>query len=264
MAKEKSQAFFKLPFSHNGGKAVQPKKDLPRLKIIFFIVDWNKSNIITKLCEEKHFRFSWISKGKGTASSEVLDLLGIGASDKAVIFCIEHEDEVPVLLKEVRTKLGFHSPGAGIAFTIPLSGINTPLLGVYMDRTSKNEESDVEGEEKNMPNEKKNAGPSTEINHDLIIAIINLGCSDDFMNVAREAGATGGTVISARELAHDGAVRFFGVTIQEEREIVFILTNREKKLPIMEAISLSHGITSNAEGIIFSLPVDSVMGLSFE
>ncbi|GHU18399.1 hypothetical protein FACS1894163_10360 [Spirochaetia bacterium] len=52
--------------------------------------------------------------------------------------------------------------------------------------------------------------------------------------------------------------------MQAEREIVIILTSREKKAPIMQAVSQAYGITSEAGGIVFSVPVDSMMGLSFE
>jgi nitrogen regulatory protein PII len=229
-------------------------KKLPLLKILVFIVDWSKINIISSVCEQENVRFHFISKGRGTASSEILDLLGIGASDKAVIICLEQEVMVPVLLKEVRKKLGFHSPGAGIAFTIPISGINNPILNVFKESIHKNEKISLEKETTNMSDTK----------HDLVISIINQGYSDEFMTVAREAGATGGTVLNARGITHQGPIKFFGVSVQEEREIIIILTNREKKTSIMQAISQSYGITTKAGGIIFSAPVDHVMGLSFE
>ncbi|MDR1058647.1 MAG: hypothetical protein LBL43_03780, partial [Treponema sp.] len=155
-----------------------------------------------------------------------------------------------------RKKLNFNSPGAGIAFTVPLSGINTPILKVFKESINKNEK---------LASEKQGETPmSIEIKSDLIISIINQGYSDEFMAAAKEAGAMGGTVINARGMAHQGAVRFFGVSVQEEREIVIILASREKKVPIMQAVSQSCGITSKAEGIVFSLPVDMVQGLSFE
>jgi hypothetical protein len=100
-----------------------------------------------------------------------------------------------------------------------------------------------------------------EINHDLIVAIINQGYSDEFMVVARAEGATGGTVLTARGSAHEGPVKAFGLSVQDEREIILLLTSREKKIPIMKAVSLAYGITSKAEGIIFSLPVDFLEGL---
>ena len=264
MAKEKTSGLFNLlSLFRKDGEADPPKKTAPLMKMVFFIVDWEKSEIITRVFEEEKVRFHFISKGIGTAKSEVLDLLGIGAGEKAVILCVEQEVLVPVLLKEVRRKLGFHSPGAGIAFTIPLSGINTPLLRVFKESIHKNEKIAIERQGVTMTPEETAATPA-KINNDLVIAVINHGYSDEFMNVAREAGASGGTVIHARGLAHQGPVKFFGVSVQEEKEIVLVLVSREKKLPIMEAVSRSCGVTSKAEGLIFSLPVDSVMGLNLE
>jgi nitrogen regulatory protein PII len=228
---------------------------LPVIKLLFFIIDWSKTKAISSVFEEEKVRFHFISKGRGTASSDILDLLGIGASDKAVILCLEQTVMVPVLLKEVRKKLGFHSPGAGIAFTVPLSGINNPILQVFKESIHKNEK---------IVLEEQGGAMASEIKNDLIIAIVNQGYCDEFMTTAREAGATGGTVINARGLAHEGPVKFFGVSVQDEKEIIIILTRRDKKTPIMQAVSQAHGITSKAEGIVFSLPVDQVMGLSFE
>jgi len=252
---------FKLPGFRNEEKEIPPQKTFPRLKMFFFIVDWDKAEVITKVLGEEKVRFHFISKGKGTANSEIHDLLGISATEKAVILCVEQEILVHVLFREIRKKLGFHKPGAGIAFTIPLSGINSPLLRVFKESIKKNEKIYL-NKENNMPSTEKNK--PTEINNDLIIAVINNGYSDDFMNIARGAGARGGTVIHARGLAHAGPVKFFGISVQEEKEIVLILTSRDKKLPIMEAVSLSYGITSKAEGLIFSLPVDNVIGLNLD
>jgi hypothetical protein len=228
---------------------------IPLLKLLVFIIDWTKTKAISSIFDEEHVRFHFISKGRGTASSEILDVLGIGSGEKAVILCLEQDVMVPVLLKEVRKKLGFHNPGVGIAFTIPLSGINNPILRVFKESIHKNEKIALERDALSMSNEIKN---------DLIISIINQGYSDEFMTVAREAGASGGTVINARGLAAHGPVKFFGVSVQDEREIIIILTKRDLKAAIMQAVSQSYGITTKAGGLIFSLPVDHILGLSFE
>jgi nitrogen regulatory protein PII len=105
---------------------------------------------------------------------------------------------------------------------------------------------------------------NTEIKHDLIVAIVNQGYSDEFMAVAREAGAGGGTVINARGLAHQGPVKFFGVSVQDEKEIIIIIAGRDRQAAIMQAVSQAYGITTEAGGIIFSLPVNHVMSLNQE
>jgi hypothetical protein len=228
---------------------------MPVLKLLVFIIDWAKTKAISSIFEEENVRFHFISKGRGTASSEILDLLGIGSSEKGVILCLEQDVLVPVLLKEVRKKLGFHNPGVGIAFTIPLSGINNPILRVFKESIHKNEKIALEKDIPSMSNEIKN---------DLIVSIINQGYSDEFMAIAREAGASGGTVINARGMAAQGPVKFFGVSVQDEREIIIILTKRDQKAAIMQTVSQSYGISTKAGGLIFSLPVDHIMGLSFE
>jgi len=92
-------------------KPVEKKQQkAPVLKLIFFIVDWHSANIVSDVCSEENVRFHFTNLGKGTASSEALDLLGIGSSEKAVIICLEQEIGVPLLMKEVRKKLKITDP----------------------------------------------------------------------------------------------------------------------------------------------------------
>jgi len=270
-----SNFFSKLPVKtpdvQEGEDAGAVKPNIPELRLIFFILDWNRASVVSDVFLEEKVRLHFISKGKGTASSEILDLLGIGAGDKAVMFCLEQQVLVQVLMKEVRKKLR-RGPGAGIAFTIPLSAINDPVLLIFKQSIHKNEKIAVELAEGLRQQAMENSGKENKernmennaITHDLIVAVVNHGYSDELMNTARGAGASGGTVINARGQAHEGAVKFFGIPVQDEKEVILILTNREKKVPLMKAICEAHGLNSKAQGVIFSMPVDNVMGLSLE
>ena len=104
------------------------------------------------------------------------------------------------------------------------------------------------------------------ISHDLIIAAVNHGYSDEVVNSAREAGVSGGTVISARAHANEQAIVFFGVPLDEEKDIILMLVEREKKLSIMQLLSQKHGLNTGANGVVFSLPVDTIgaMGMPNE
>jgi len=256
-----SKILSKLPKKFSGAKQADPvlpqKTERQSMKLVFFIVDWNSANIVSDVCVEEKVRFHFTSLAKGTASSDILDLLGIGSCEKAVITCLEQKVGVPVLLKEVRKKLKMYGPGAGIAFTVPLSAINDPVLLIFKQSIYKNEKiaEDPYGEGAIM---------ASDHFHDLIMAIVNHGYSDELMNTARDAGATGGTVINARGQAHHGAVKFFGVSVQDEKEIILILIRRDKKTGVMKAISEAHGLNSKAQGIVFSLPVDEAIGLSLD
>jgi len=257
----------KLPGAQQVPAAPPAKPSLPELKLIFFIVDWHRVNIVSNVFVEEKVRFHFISKGRGTANSDILDLLGIGSSAKAVIICLEQAVGISVLMKETRKKLHSYGPGAGIAFTIPLSAINDPILLIFKQSIHKNEKIAAELEQLFHPgghHKVKGENMANEYSHDLIIAVVNQGYSDEFMNTARAAGASGGTVLNARGQAHEGAVKFFGVSVQNERELILILTSREKKLDIMRAVCEAHGLNSKAQGIVLSLPVDDVMGLNFD
>ena len=248
----------KSPDKKRGASAENPRPVVQPLKLLFFIVDWHHANIVSDVCVTEKVRFHFTIRGQGTASSEILDLLGIGSSEKAVITCLEQEVGVEVLMKEVRSRLKPYGAGMGIAFTVPLSAINDPVLLIFKQSIFKNEKIAAGGPRG------KGANMNEKFTNDLIVAIVNHGYSDELMNTARAAGAVGGTLIHARGQAHEGAVKFFGVSVQDEKEMILILTAREKKVPIMQAICESHGLNSQAQGIVFSMPVDNVMGLSLE
>ena len=53
-----------------------------------------------------------------------------------------------------------------------------------------------------------------------------------------------------------------GAEMAEEKDIVLIVADSETKLAIMQAISEKCGIQTEAKGIVYSLPIDNVIGLA--
>ncbi len=100
------------------------------------------------------------------------------------------------------------------------------------------------------------------IKYDLILTIVNRGFADEVMSAAKKAGAFGGTVINARGTGTHELQEFFGALIQPEKELVLILTQKEKRNEIMTAICKYAGLNKEGMGISFSLPVDAVAGIS--
>lgn len=98
--------------------------------------------------------------------------------------------------------------------------------------------------------------------HELILCIVNEGFSEVVMEAAREAGASGGTIIHARGTANKEAEEFFKITIQPEKEIVMILVPAKIKEAVLHALYQSAGLKTPGQGIAFSLPVDNVIGIS--
>jgi nitrogen regulatory protein PII len=97
--------------------------------------------------------------------------------------------------------------------------------------------------------------------HQLIIAIVNSGFSDQLMDAARNAGARGGTVLDARGTAREEAEALFHIAFHPEKEIVMILANDKIKDDILHAIYKEVGLGTPGQGICFSIPVDETAGL---
>ena len=94
----------------------------------------------------------------------------------------------------------------------------------------------------------------------LIITVVDKGNVDLVMDAARSAGASGGTVVKAKGTGAELA-KFFGVSISEEKEMIYIVASRDNRDGIMHAIMEKAGRNTDAHGVIFSLPIDSVIGI---
>ena len=97
--------------------------------------------------------------------------------------------------------------------------------------------------------------------YEVIFAIVNDGFAEDVMQVAREQGARGGTIINARGVAREEAAAFFGITVHTEKEIVMMVVPKDIKDNILNAIYKEMGMARKAQGIAFSLPVTDTAGL---
>ena len=194
-----------------------------------------------------------LNDAQGTAPSEIMDILGVGNADKHLLLSFLPTAFANKMLKKLYHKLTFGVPGNGIAFTLPIDSANGIVVQLLKDLEG--------GDFTNL--ERKDNSSMTETKHSLILAAVNNGYSEELMNVARAYGARGGTVIHSRAIGDEKAVSFWGVTLHEEKELVLIITDSQSKLRIMQAISEKCGMNSDAKGVVLSLPIDSVMGLSF-
>ena len=97
-------------------------------------------------------------------------------------------------------------------------------------------------------------------NHEVIFAIVNSGFAEDVMDVAREQGARGGTILSGRGVAREEAAAFFGIPLHAEKEILMLVVEKSIKNNILNAIYKEMGMGKPAQGIAFTLPVSDVAG----
>ena len=99
-----------------------------------------------------------------------------------------------------------------------------------------------------------------KVSYDMIVTIIGRGFSDYVVSAARDAGATGATIVYGRGTA-DVDKHIMGISLQPERDLVLILVKSEERKKIMKAISDSTSLMEEGRGFCFSLPVSEVFGV---
>lgn len=217
------------------------------LYMMAVITNRNMKDRFKSFFEENGQAVFFETPGRGTASSEVLDYFGLEATEKMVYLAIVTDNMWKKLKRGLIVRLQIDVPGTGIAFTVPLSSIGGKKALQYLIQDQeyvKEEESELKGTK-----------------YELLIAIANQGSIDAVMDAARSANAGGGTVIHAKGTDTEGARKFLGVSVAEEKEMIFIVTRTEEKNKIMKAIMEKTGLGSKEKTVIFSLPVTDTAGL---
>ena len=179
--------------------------------------------------------------GMGTAENKWLRLLGLDDVEKELLWSL-----MPApLTRKVMTAL--HDAPClastrGVMFTLDVSSAlhlcGSPLLS-------------ASSLEENMSAQKDTPA------YELISVIVNSGSADQVMDAAREAGATGGTVINARGTARPEDAPFFGITLVPEKELVIILCPSKDTESIMARILKEFRNAERGTGIAFHMPVSS-------
>ncbi len=220
-----------------------------RTKLLVSIVNHSDGKQLKTILDECSVSLSLSFDGTGTARSSILDYFGIGETEKTIVLSLFPESDEDLIIREIRTKMSLYLVGRGISFTVPLTSVSEIVANGLLKASAKKTvlESMIMTEERRT--------------YDLIVCAVNAERSDEAMEAARSAGAAGGTIMHARMLDNKKAEQFIGISLAKEQEILLILTKREGKLAIMQALFGRVGVKTEAGGIIFSVPVDRTVGI---
>jgi hypothetical protein len=94
-----------------------------RLELMITIVNRSKSDYYIDLIQSMEVNMQLAVPAKGTASKEIMNLLGLADNDKTVIFSVIREDMAKLALETIEEKFRTIRNGKGIAYTVPLSSV---------------------------------------------------------------------------------------------------------------------------------------------
>lgn len=220
------------------------------IHVIVSIVERGRGTAIQKLYKKHAVFLHTQCPGRGTATSEIMDILGLGSSEKDVVLSYAESGTARHLLALLDNELRGTTGATGIVFTLPLSGMNNLAAAAIDYYAQQNKKGN--GGEPPMENQSKNS---------LILVTCVRGSADQIMVTAREQGARGGTVIKARWSGMEELERGYDLELTAERDIVAIVVPNDKREAIMEAVNAAHGLRTPEQAMTCSAPIEQLVRL---
>ena len=226
-------------------------------RLLVFITKLEDEKRLETLLEDLHVPLFCQCRGKGTAPSEMLDIFGLSGTTRVLTAGVVPKHMVREIFDQVERYLPVRQRGGGIAITIPVTGLQSPVLQLLSSETG----GTAAGEIPQEKTEGESAAMQEKSEFTVIWASVASGFSDDVVDAARSAGAKGGTVLKGRRRNSERVGQHLGLSVQDTQEFVMIVAPKAKKAEIMSAICDACGLRTEAHGVVLSLPVDEVLGL---
>ena len=224
-----------------------------RVKLLVGIINKNDEDRFSEIINECATAVHFSGLGHGTARSSYMSYFGFNEIEKRIVMSLIPGNQEHNILSAVGHGLKLYLVGRGIAFTMPLSGISNIINDAILSGEAK-----YESNSKRAPISKKKGKNRM---HELVIAVVNRKYTDTAIEAARVAGATGATVFNTKSINNSKAEGAIGTNIDQETDSLFFLTTHEFKSKIMEAVRDAAGLKTEGGAIIFSLPVDDLVGI---
>ena len=213
-------------------------------KLLLSIVSRGLGDKVVAITKRAGARGGTVLMGRGTAESSMMAFLGLGDSSKDIVFTLATDDRIGRIVEAIETCNLQDRHKAGISILLDVPHILKHV---------------VPGSFPIPPSERSHS--MNQPSHTLIVFIVNNGYADDAMAAARKAGATGGTILHARGTGKEEDVKFFGLNLVPEKEILLILEENGKAQAILEAIQSVECFREPGAGIAFCLPAERFIPL---
>lgn len=183
----------------------------------------------------------FVMLGKGTVKSTILNALGIKSQKKEIITILIEKEKANETLDFITEELHLDKPGHGIA---------------YMTNIKKTQQGLLKDEVLNLS--KKMEGNSM---YKKLTVIVNRGKAEDVMEIARNSGVMGGTILHGRGSGSDETVRLFGMEIEPEKELILIITSNEIIDKVIANLHEGLQLDVRGNGIMFVEDLVDALGL---
>lgn len=215
-------------------------------KLIVTIVQKGIASKIVSITKKAGAQGGTILLGRGTGIHEFKKLFGITLDpEKEIILTLTDQQNITPTLDAIVQQAKLNKPGNGVSFVldVPKAAGMVHLLPFA---------GSTKGEDRQMQVPQ----------YDLIVTIVDKGFGDRIVEISKEAGAEGGTVLYGRGTGIHEKAKLFGISIEPEKEMVLTLIPRKKTTLVLDAILEKGELSKPGKGIAFVLNVEKVAGIN--
>lgn len=215
-----------------------------KIMMMLSIVESEKGHKLIEVLEKQNITMNIQTVGFGTAPTEMMDIFGLGSNDKDIVISMASKKSINSLMANFGNNFSSYTKYGGLLIVLNVLAVNR-LVAEALNHDLPEEI--MMQEEVVMKNEHK---------HYLVMITVNRGYTDSVMEVAKKAGATGGTVIKGRLAETEKLKAVTDIEVEEERESIIILAPADVSARILEDVNEKYGLRSEARGILCAVPVE--------
>lgn len=207
---------------------------------VYFVMNHGKGEDVAAALHHEGVSGASVLPATGAMQETWLCFLGLDVVRKEIVFFIDETKKSIAIMDRIASQFHLDKKHHGIAFAVPVVGV----YGLRGIENSANEERKAE-----------------QIMWQIIYTVVNKGEAKGVVDAASKAGARGGTICKGRgSAAHTGKL-LFDFPVEPEKEVVFVLAQKEKTKDIVNEIHKALRIDEPGRGIIFVMNVEEAYGL---
>jgi len=214
-------------------------------QLLTLILGENQSHKCNRLIREKGLCFGMILLGRGTVGNAVLNIFGIKSQRRDIFHFLLKSENAREILDCIDKELHLSKPGHGIAYTSHI----LKAVGFPVQKAKDGQGADSAQYLEGQSMFKK------------LTVIVDRGVSGEVMDIARKAGARGGTILHGRGAGAEIGTKLFGIEIDPEKELVIILLPDALVDRVVDALTEQLKLNESGRGILFVEPVIETRGL---
>lgn len=218
-------------------------------KLLICTVGRGKGEQLMGVCKCSGARGGTIMLGRSSKNNRLLQALSLADISQDVVFTLMRDECETVISAIIGAAAAAPGKFGGTAMLIDVASVITRASSSAGGGTCA-QETQHTGDQ-NM----ESSG------YKLITIIVNSGHGDDVMEAARKAGARGGTIMSARGTGTEDDVKFFGITLVPEKDMLLIACEEAKREAIMAAIAAVPSLNQPGGGIAYTMNIEKFVRL---